>query len=91
MGSINSENTVYMHLGTRKRLTFLFTYGGQHGDLDDVLDLIAKGVIQPQVETARLEDYPRVLKDLVEGKIECRYALLQGEELEKMEKAKEGA
>lgn len=86
VGSIDSENTVQMHVGTRKRLTFLFTYGGQHGDLDDVLDLIARGVIEPQVETARLEDYPRVLKELVEGKIECRYALLQGEELEKLNK-----
>ncbi|KAM7212128.1 GroES (chaperonin 10)-like protein [Rhypophila decipiens] len=88
VGSIDSENTVHMHVGTRKRLTFLFTYGGQHGDLDDVLDLIAKGVIQPQVETGCLEDFPRVLKDLTSGKIECRYALLQGEELEKVERAK---
>lgn len=74
-----------MHVGTRKRLTFIFTYGGQHGDLDDVLDLIAKGVITPQVETGKLEDFPRILKELREGKIDCRYALLQGEELEKLQ------
>ena len=77
VGSIDPENTVQMKTGTRKRLSYIFTYGGQVLDLKDVLDLIAKGVIRPQVQHGKLEDFPRVLKELEEGKIDCRVALLQ--------------
>ncbi|KAK0624237.1 N-benzyl-3-pyrrolidinol dehydrogenase [Immersiella caudata] len=77
VGSIDSENTVHMHLGTRKRLSFIFTYGGQVGDLRDVLDLIAKGVIKPQVAPGKLEDFPKVLKALRDGEVDARVALLQ--------------
>ncbi|KAK3311951.1 chaperonin 10-like protein [Apodospora peruviana] len=79
VGSIDAENTVHMKIGTRKRLTFIFTYGGQHGDLAEVLQLIKEGVIRPQVIPGKLEDFPRVLRDLEEGKIEGRVALLHDE------------
>lgn len=64
-----------MKIGTRKRLSFIFTYGGQMRDLKAVLELIAKGEIKPQVETGKFEEYPRILKDLVDGKIKSRLAL----------------
>jgi propanol-preferring alcohol dehydrogenase len=66
-----------MKIGTRKRLSFIFTYGGQVRDLEEVLQLIAKGVIRPQVNPGKLEDFPSVLEDLTRGKVECRVALLQ--------------
>lgn len=66
-----------MKTGTRKRLSYIFSYGGQVEDLKEVLDLIAKGVIRPQVKPGKLEDFPTVLKDLEDGKVEARVALVQ--------------
>lgn len=75
-GSINPENTVYMKIGTRKRLSFIFTYGGQPRDVEEVLQLIASGVIKPRVSPAKLEDFPEKLAALVDGKVEGRTALI---------------
>ena len=66
-----------MKVGIRKRLTIIFSYGGQLRDLEEVLDLIAKGSIHPQIEDGRLQDFPTVLKDLCDGKIKARVALVQ--------------
>ena len=68
-----------MKTGTRKRLSYIFSYGGQVPDLKEVLDLIAKGVIRPQVQHGKLEDFPTVLRGLEEGKIDGRVALIQEE------------
>jgi len=76
VGTLNRENIIYMKVGTRKRLTFIFSYGGQVSDLTEALDLISKKVIQPQVEDGDLRDFPRVLQDLCDGKIKGRVALL---------------
>jgi propanol-preferring alcohol dehydrogenase len=65
-----------MKIGTRKRLSYIFSYGGQVCDLKKVLDLIAKGTIHPQVEIGKLSDFPRVLNDLLAGKIKARVALM---------------
>lgn len=45
-------------------------------DLEIVLDMIARNIIHPQVETEKLKDFPSVLKDLLAGKIKARIALL---------------
>lgn len=66
-----------MKMGIRKRLSIVFSYGGQLRDLEEVLGLIAQGAIQPQVEEGRLEDFPTVLKDLCDGKIKARISLVQ--------------
>lgn len=73
---MDTENTIYMKIGTRKRLSFIFSYGGQVQDLRAVLDLIAKGVIRPQVEEGKFEDFPSLLENLVAGKIKSRVALV---------------
>lgn len=65
-----------MKMGIRKRLAFIFSYGGQREDLEELLDLMSKGVIMPQTEEAKLEDFPRVLQDLCDGKIKARMALV---------------
>ncbi|KAJ9491650.1 hypothetical protein VN97_g1579 [Penicillium thymicola] len=76
VGTLDLINGLDMKIGIRKRLSIIFTYGGQYRDLVEVLDLIAKGVIQPQVELGNLQDFPRVLKELGEGKIKDRIALV---------------
>ncbi|KAJ5195900.1 hypothetical protein N7449_006379 [Penicillium cf. viridicatum] len=76
VGTLDLVNGLDMKIGIRKRLSIIFTYGGQYRDLVEVLDLIAKGVIQPQVELGKLQDFPRVLKELGEGKIKDRIALV---------------
>ncbi|OJJ81310.1 zinc-binding dehydrogenase [Aspergillus glaucus CBS 516.65] len=76
VGTLDRTNELDMKIGIRKRLSIIFTYGGQQSDLVEVLDLIAKEVIQPQVELGKLQDFPKVLKDLGDGKIKDRIALV---------------
>lgn len=76
IGTLDLHNDLDMKNGIRKRLSFIFSYGGLQKDLVEVLDLIARGVINPQVEKGRLEDFPTVLKDLCAGKIKDRVALV---------------
>lgn len=65
-----------MKIGTRKRLSYIFSYGGQVKDLREVLQLISKGKIRPRVETAKLGDFPDVLERLERGEIKARVALM---------------
>lgn len=67
-----------MKIGTRKRLSYIFSYGGQVRDLEEVLQLIAEKKISPGVETRKLKDFPEVLQDLKDGKVKARVALLAG-------------
>ncbi|GAM87443.1 hypothetical protein ANO11243_054680 [Dothideomycetidae sp. 11243] len=76
IGSLDTENTIHMKIGTRKRLSYIFSYGGQARDLKEVLDRIAKGVLRPHVSTKTLKDFPSVLQDLKSGKVAGRVALL---------------
>lgn len=76
IGSLNTENTIRMKIGTRKRLSYIFSYGGQPRDLEKVLDLIKNGEINPQISTKTLEDFPHVLKDLEAGRVDGRIALI---------------
>ncbi|KAF7541780.1 hypothetical protein G7054_g273 [Neopestalotiopsis clavispora] len=63
-------------IGTRKRLSYIFSYGGQVRDLKEVLQLIAGGSIRPQVHPAKLKDFPDVLQRLEQGKVAARVALI---------------
>jgi propanol-preferring alcohol dehydrogenase len=76
VGTLNHENTVHMKIGIRKRLDIIFSYGGQTRDLKEALDLIAKGVLDPIVADGKLQDLPRVLKELEAGRVKGRMALL---------------
>jgi len=76
IGSLDTENTIHMKIGTRKRLSFIFSYGAQVEDLEQVLDLIAAGHIRPRVETRKIPEFEQVLEELVEGKIKSRIALI---------------
>lgn len=75
VGTLSTDNTIHMKMGIRKRLSFIFSYGGQREDLEELLQLMSKGVIMPQVEEGRLEDFPKHLQDLCDGNIKARMAL----------------
>ncbi|KAK5461074.1 hypothetical protein LTS15_003137 [Exophiala xenobiotica] len=68
--SFNSQPAV------TKQIDILCSYGGTFSDVEASLDLIAKGVITPQVETGSMKDFPRILDDLHNGKIKSRIALV---------------
>jgi len=76
VGTLSHENTVYMKVGIQKRLSIVFSYGGQKRDLKEALDLIAQGVLNPLVADGKLADFPRVLQELDAGTITGRIALL---------------
>lgn len=76
VGTLGVDNTLHMKVGTRKRLSFIFSYGGQVSDLRDVLDLMAKGKIRPGVAERPLSDLPDVLEELEAGSVEARVALM---------------
>ncbi|GMF81553.1 unnamed protein product [Aspergillus oryzae] len=76
IGTLDRVNELDMKNGIRKRLSFVFSYGGQYRDLVDVLNLISQGVINPRVKTGRLEEFPRVLRELCQGEVEDRIALV---------------
>lgn len=76
VGTLSNETTIDAKLCIKKRLTIVFNYGGQYQDVVEVLDLIAKKVIRPQVETGNLKDFPNILQNLHDGKIKSRMALI---------------
>ncbi|KAL2818610.1 chaperonin 10-like protein [Aspergillus granulosus] len=76
IGTLDRVNQLDMKNGIRKRLSFVFSYGGQYRDLEEVLQLIERGVISPRVKRGRLEEFPRYLRELCEGGVEDRVALV---------------
>ena len=76
VGTLDRDNTLHMKIGIRKRLSIIFTYGGQYRDIVDVLDCISQGVLNPQVEIGEFEKYDEIMKQLCAGKIESRMAIL---------------
>ncbi|KAJ0421130.1 chaperonin 10-like protein [Aspergillus carlsbadensis] len=76
IGTGERVNKLDMKNGIRKRLSFVFSYGGQYRDLQDVLGLIARGVLCPRVKTGKLIEFPRFLRELGCGGVEDRVALV---------------
>jgi len=76
VGTLSNETVIDPKICIKKRLTVLFNYGGQYQDVVEVLSLISRGIIRPQVENGKLQDFPQVLKSLHEGKIKSRIALI---------------
>lgn len=59
-----------------KAVTIKCSYNGTIEPLRECLNLMAKGVLKPVVETGSIRDLPKVVKDLDEGKIKNRMVLL---------------
>lgn len=52
------------------------SYNGSKQAYRECLDLMGKGVLKPKVQTGPIEDLPRVLENLDQGKIDGRMVLL---------------
>lgn len=76
IGSLDNKNTIEMKLATRKRLSFVFSYGSQAQDLPKVLDLIATKKVEPWVQSRPLKDLQAVLAELEVGEVEARVVLV---------------
>ena len=76
VGLLAPEIMIDNYLAVRKHLSILMSYGGTFTDLTACLDLIAKGVVRPQVVTGELGDFDKVLQDLHAGKVKSRIALI---------------
>ncbi|KAI6918723.1 40S ribosomal protein [Hortaea werneckii] len=51
-------------------------YNGSLESFAEVMELIGQGVLKPKLETGSIEDLPKVLKDLDDGKVRTRMVLL---------------
>ncbi len=76
VGLLSWTLTLHSYVAVRKRLSILCSYGATYADLEACLDLIAKGVITPQVVTGSMADFPKVLEELHAGKVKSRIALV---------------
>lgn len=76
VGLLNPSMSFNSLVPITKQLDVLGSYGGTSADLEASLDLIAKGVITPQVETGHMKDFPKILDDLDNGKIKSRIVLV---------------
>lgn len=59
-----------------KAITILYTFGGLSEDIVAGMDMIAAGDLKPQVETARMKEFEKVLTDLHEGRVKSRMVLV---------------
>jgi alcohol dehydrogenase, propanol-preferring len=76
VGLLAPKVTIESFVAVRKHLSILCSYGGTITDLRDSLKLTSKGVVKPQVVTGRLDSFAEVLKDLHEGRVKSRIALV---------------
>jgi len=76
VGLIGQTLTYVPLLGVSKALKVLGSFGGTAEELEEVLDLIAQGKINPQVTTRSMEELPRVLEDMDSGRLIGRAVLL---------------
>ncbi|KAI7028657.1 hypothetical protein KC332_g11076 [Hortaea werneckii] len=51
-------------------------YNGSLESFAEVMELMGQGVLKPKLETGSIEDLPKVLKDLDDGKVRTRMVLL---------------
>ncbi|KAK5126890.1 hypothetical protein LTR85_008248 [Meristemomyces frigidus] len=59
-------------------ITIKGSYNGTIEAFHECLEMIANGVVKPNIETESVEELPKILKDLDEGKIKSRMVLLPG-------------
>lgn len=60
----------------RRQLDILGSYGGNYSNMEACLDLIAKGLLVPQVVEGNMKDFPTILDDLHHGKVKGRVVLV---------------
>lgn len=76
VGLFDTETTLQNMWLVRNAITLKGSYGGSFESMEECLRLMDQGIIKPSVETGSVEDLPKVLTDLDEGKIKSRMVLL---------------
>lgn len=76
VGLISPQGPLLPVLVTTKSLTICGSYSGEVDGLRECLDLLAKGVIRPEIEKTSVENLPRVMEDLDAGKYQGRMVLM---------------
>ncbi|KAK4560632.1 hypothetical protein LTR86_005210 [Recurvomyces mirabilis] len=76
VGLISPTVTMIPLVTVLKGVTIKCHYNGSMEALRECMDLLAKGVIKPSVETGSMKTLPKVVKDLDEGKIKSRMVLV---------------
>ncbi|KAF7196138.1 alcohol dehydrogenase [Pseudocercospora fuligena] len=76
VGLLSMQTPLLPGLMVTKCYTIKGTFAGEMEGLKECLNLLAKGVIRPQLSTASINGLPQVLKDLDDGKYEGRKVLL---------------
>ncbi|KXT08581.1 hypothetical protein AC579_2603 [Pseudocercospora musae] len=76
VGLLSMQTPLLPGLMVTKCYTIKGTFAGEIEGLKECLDLLAKGVIRPELSTASVNELPQVLKDLDYGKIKGRKVLL---------------
>jgi propanol-preferring alcohol dehydrogenase len=65
------------HVGNiMKSISIYYAYGTHSSSIAEVMEKIAQRVITPKTEAAPMKDFPKVLKDLHEGRIQGRMVLV---------------
>lgn len=64
------------HPASQREIEIISTFWGTSSQLMECLDLVARGVINPQVETCSLEEVNDVLNKLEKGQINTRMAVV---------------
>ncbi|EUC41018.1 hypothetical protein COCMIDRAFT_107282 [Bipolaris oryzae ATCC 44560] len=76
VGLINPDISFDSRPAILKAINVLFTFGGSYASLEAALDLVAKGIVKPQVVTRGLHELPQALEDLHHGKVKSRVVLV---------------
>ncbi|KAG9248690.1 chaperonin 10-like protein [Calycina marina] len=63
-------------LAVTRGIRFQCSYNGTREELVECLELVAKGVIKPSIQTGSIDDLPQVLEDLDNGRVKSRMVLI---------------
>lgn len=76
VGLISPTVTVIPGLMVTNVLTLKGTFCGTVDGLRECLDLVARGIVKPELVTKSINDLPQVLRDLDDGKVRGRQVLM---------------
>ncbi|GAB7341067.1 hypothetical protein MBLNU457_7387t1 [Dothideomycetes sp. NU457] len=76
VGLIGQIPTYHPMLGVTKALKVLGSYSGISEELEEVLELLAQGKINPMVSTRSMDELPQVMDDMNHGRFQGRVVLL---------------
>ncbi|KAA8917733.1 hypothetical protein TRICI_000120 [Trichomonascus ciferrii] len=76
VGLASTVLEINQHPASQREIEIISTFWGTSAELMECLDLVAKGVVNPQVETCHLEDVHDILHKLEHNKIKSRTVIV---------------